>query len=98
MKNVKKSFLAVFTTALLLGAARVALAQSAYTTGTAESSASAGLLTLAQSTYTTGTAQSSAAAGLPTANGAHGSGVGLYAYIPSYHYGRAAMRRVWIPR
>lgn len=98
MKNAKKLFVALFTTTLLLSATRVTLAQSAYTTGTAESSPAAGLLTLAQSTYTTGTAQSSAAAGLPTANGANGYGVGLYAYIPNYHYGRTAMRRGWISR
>jgi len=95
MKNVKKSFLAFFTIALLLGATRATLAQSAYTTGTAESSAAAGLLTLAQSTYTTGTVENSAAAGLPTP---YGYGVGLYAYVPNYRYGYTVMRRAWLPR
>jgi hypothetical protein len=99
MNNVKKPLLALFTAALLLGATRVTLAQSSYTTGTAESNASAGLLTLAQSTYTTGTADSSAAAGLPTPSGYGGD---LYAYVPNYGYGRAAtrrsLRRNWIPR
>jgi hypothetical protein len=42
MKNVKNTFLAFFTIALLLGATRATLAQSAYTTGTADSDAAAG--------------------------------------------------------